>query len=730
MSSGSTFGTFEIGRRAIHVQQRGAHVTGQNIANANTEGYSRQMVNMKALVPPAVPGVATPPGYGVSVSDIVRIRSDFYGDQLRKSLTSQHYWEARRDTLTAIEITFQEPGDQSINAYLSEFFDAWQDLSINPESEAARIRLREQASTLTSIVADIDARLKDYRRDLHKELEANLEQINSIAREIADLNDKIVTFKALGQKSNELLDERDLRLEELSALIDVRAIEKDNGAVEVIAGGRIILHDHRHFPLELQEDDHTGETGVIDSAGNRILPQGGELKGNLESYNEIVPKYQEYLDRLVYGLVVEVNQLHRQGYGMDGSTGTDFFAPWGSPMPGDIIIDPHSLELGADEQTNITALAMSDDSLHQLFNGNYAIETVAGYDADSRLLQDQHGEQAGPVYSQNGHRLLEEVTILGGGEDINASIAFEVSGIDGEDLFLRYEYRHLTREGEVQHVTGIKRFTAGDENIFSMAGSELELALQMEDVGNFMIGDKFLVNTLAGGEGGGSYEAMVLKDTDGNEVFGAVLEEGAFQGTSSFSFFQLNPLTGEHRLAALDVTVDTLLTEPDSEAIPPRGVSAAFTVGPYEPQDMMTYIRGAAQSFQVSAEIRENLDRIAASSTWVDDDSPEPGNGHNALKIAALREKRALGAGSATFHEYLQGFIADLGVEGQESERMGQNMKNVAKSMRERQDSISSVSMDDEMLNLIQFQHAYNAAARFLNTFDRMLEVLIMEVGR
>jgi flagellar hook-associated protein 1 FlgK len=105
----STFGSFEIGRRALHAQQKGSEVTGQNIANANTEGYSRQSVLMKALVPPAAPGVETPPGYGVAISDITRMKSQFYSDQIMKSLTAQHYWGRMEETYGAVEVFSRNP---------------------------------------------------------------------------------------------------------------------------------------------------------------------------------------------------------------------------------------------------------------------------------------------------------------------------------------------------------------------------------------------------------------------------------------------------------------------------------------------------------------------------------------------------------------------------------------------------------------------------------------------
>lgn len=279
----STFGSIEIGRRAIHVMQKGAQVTGQNISNANTEGYSRQVMNLKALVPPAVAGVETPPGYGVDISAINRLRSLFYDNQIRQSLTARNYWSQLGETLTTLEVIFLEPGDTGINTYLGEFFEAWQEVSGNPESYAARVNLVEQAETLTGVIRGMYNRMEDLNRDLEKEINDSIAEINILAEQIADLNERIVFFRALGKNSNELLDERDLRLEELSRLIDVQVWEKPSGAVEVMAGGRVLLHDDLSFPLErvikLNEETLERELSIQNNFGSRLSIQGGEASG-------------------------------------------------------------------------------------------------------------------------------------------------------------------------------------------------------------------------------------------------------------------------------------------------------------------------------------------------------------------------------------------------------------------------------------------------------------------
>lgn len=461
-----TFGSFEIGRRALHVQQKGAKVAGQNIANANTEGYSRQVLQLEALVPPAVPGVVTPPGYGVAISQIDRITSRFYNHQLMQGLTAEHYWGRLGETLEGIETMFLEPGETGINTHLGEFFDAWQELSVNPESFAARVSLREQAQALTGVVRDVYTRLDELRFDLQKETEAVLTEVNTIAAEVASLNQKIVQLQALGKRSNEMLDQRDLRLQELSKHLNIRIIERANGSLEVQAGGSILIHDNYHYPLEIFSPAG-GQIGIRNYMGNVLEAGGGNLEALLESYNRVIPHYQEALDSLVYRLVDAVNRQHQAGVGLDGSTGNNFF----------------------------------------------------------------------------------------------------------------------------------------------------------------------------------------------------------------------QALPGQNRAAA---------------------------------------------SFSLHTDIRDNLSRIAAASL----PATGPGNGANALNIAGLRAELVMSSDTATFHDYYRSMIAGLGVEGREAARMHQAMQAATEGFRARQDAVAGVSLDDEMLSLVRFQHAYTAAARYLSTLDSMLELMLNELGR
>ena len=721
--SGSTFGSFEIGRRAIHVQQHGAHVTGQNIANANTEGYSRQIQHMKALIPAAVPGVQTPPGYGVEISDIDRIRSEFYDNQILTAINNRSYWGRLGETLGTIEAIFLEPGDLGINTALSDFFDAWQELSVNPESYAVRISLREQADTLISVVGGIYDRLDDLKADLEHEISATVDDINGLSREIAELNKSIIFMQAIGKKSNEMFDERDKRLQELSEILNIRIIQKDNGGVEVLAGGRILVQDDRYFKLhtkEITDEDALQDKLFIYNEMDSLLNiTGGKVKGLLQSYNDEVFAYQRSVDELVYSLVQQVNALHRDGNGLEGSVGVNFFEAWEDVMPGDIVIDQLSLALGADEEGNITGLNMGKwPDYNKLLNGNYNISTTivaAGGMDDSA--------EVAATYSLNSGPLVANVTV----EDdnaLNSSILFQVTKVGDDHVYVNYQIYHTDQAGNTTMGEGVKKLYTGGEaynegkNQLTYTskdadgnGLDMVLDLELHGIGNFSVGDKFVINTAAASIQG---DQTLSLTKEGSTVHKLVLAE--FDGkTNEIKFFQLDANSGEHRDVTFYVTIDELEDEPEA---------ASFSVGPYQPENMNEYIHRAVKKFRLSNEVRADLANIASA-----DNKGAVGDGANALSIARLRDTKVMQGDKATFQDFFRGMIAELGVTGREAERMTLAMGAVETRMREHQESVSGVSLDDEMLNLIQFQHSYNAAAKFLSTIDEMLETLIHNVG-
>jgi len=319
------FGSFEIGRKALRAQHKGMEVSGQNVANANTPGYSRQRTNLVSVESPIVANADMAPGDGVRVSHVERMYNEFYQAQVVNSGSYKAYWDMRRETSISAESIFMEPDDYGINKSLGEFFDTWQELSSSPEEAAVRSGLRENAVSLTASVEDVYERLEDMRLDKLDELDMRVGEANRVIDEIGELNDKLRFVDALDKDSNEMLDKLDLAIEELSELIDIQVYRKSSGAVDIFAGGQLIVQEDRAFHMELET---AGEEGVevVNHRGKALNLTAGRITGLTDAVNKDLPHIQEELDKVVEALVEEVNGLHREGFGLDKQEGgIDFF---------------------------------------------------------------------------------------------------------------------------------------------------------------------------------------------------------------------------------------------------------------------------------------------------------------------------------------------------------------------------------------------------------------------
>ena len=168
-----------------------------------------------------------------------------------------------------------------------------------------RMSLREQAISFTDAVQDTYLRLTDLQVGLKNELAKRVQEVNQLAAEAAAINEHIIFAGALGESPNALLDQLDLVLEQLSGLVDIRVYRKNSGAVEIFAGGRLLVQDQQHYALSLQAEG--GQLNLVSSRGLPLELRSGRLKGLLEAVNEIIPGLQEQLNEIVSCLVKELN---------------------------------------------------------------------------------------------------------------------------------------------------------------------------------------------------------------------------------------------------------------------------------------------------------------------------------------------------------------------------------------------------------------------------------------
>lgn len=326
----STFFGLNIAQKGIQTQQRALDITSHNIANANTEGYTRQEAIMASTRPVKVQGGYV--GTGVEITEYRRIRDQFLDVQLRTENKSLGEWDVKSDILGKLEIIFNEPTDSSLRKVMDEFWQSWQDLSKDPQSVAIRDTVMQWGVSLTEAFNHIDTQFTDLQKDINSGLSVKVDEINSIGRQISDINMQIIKAEADGSHANDLRDKRDLLIEQLSRIADVGVSEDEFGSVNVSIGGRNIVT--RNFTTEIKFTDNEVDatqaklTWVDPLTGleqGEVIVYGGELKGYVTMRDEVVTSLQDKIDNLVSAIAQELNDIHNTGYALDDNLGLDFF---------------------------------------------------------------------------------------------------------------------------------------------------------------------------------------------------------------------------------------------------------------------------------------------------------------------------------------------------------------------------------------------------------------------
>jgi flagellar hook-associated protein 1 FlgK len=322
-------GLLSIGRKALMAQQKGINVTGNNIANVNTPGYSRQRLNLSSDVPIMTGNGLM--GSGVTANKVERVYQRFLGVQINNETQSLGQWEAHKDALERVEMIFDESGGYGLNQVMSEFWNAWQDLTNNPSGSVERTVLVAKSEMLTATFSKNYEDLQKIQRDIDWNIEGAVEEINRLSENMVDLNQKIIQVESGGHMANDYRDQRDLVLKELSELIDINSFEDANGGVTVSVGsGQALVEGTHTYKLSTQAnaDGHQDVTW-LDSSGNTVIISNniskGKLKGWLAARDVEIDNSLNKLDTLAQNLMTEVNSLHATGYGLNGSTGNDFF---------------------------------------------------------------------------------------------------------------------------------------------------------------------------------------------------------------------------------------------------------------------------------------------------------------------------------------------------------------------------------------------------------------------
>jgi len=324
----SSFFGIEIAKKALFAQQRGLENVAHNVANANTEGYSRQKAVMEATFMKPY-GLTTAGagayqlGTGVKVSDIVRIRDDFADMQYRSENSSLGRWSVQADMLKQIEAVFNEPSDIGVSSVLTQFWQALEELSKNPEAIEIRETVKERAVTLVETINHTAIELKELMEDVNFNISVKVSEINTLARQIAALNSEIYQLEIRGVTAADLRDRRDFLLDQLSKLVDIRTYEDENGLFTVNVGGAILVKGYDTSPV-IFDSSNLDDLPIWQEYNLPLSMNSGELKGLLDLRDKI-SGYLESLRTFAQAFVESFNEIHKGGYDLYGEPGRDFF---------------------------------------------------------------------------------------------------------------------------------------------------------------------------------------------------------------------------------------------------------------------------------------------------------------------------------------------------------------------------------------------------------------------
>jgi flagellar hook-associated protein 1 FlgK len=323
------WGALDVGKRALLAQQRAIEVTGHNIANVNTPGYSRQRVLLETSDPVSMGTQLV--GTGVKDAGIQRLYDPFLRAQISSENQRMERWGAQKSGLERVEMVLDESTGYGLSQAMSEFWNAWQDLANNPAGSVERAALLAKSEIMTNMFNKINDDLAQIQNDIDIGIEGTIDEINPMAERIADLNQKIAEAERSGKEASDFRDKRDLLVKDLSSMIDIVHFENDDGMITVlISGGRPLVQQVAYWQLTTQLnasglkdvlwDDNSGSTVDISSEID-----AGKMKGLLYVRDTSIPDYLTRLNALASEIITEVNALHSTGYGLDESTGNDFF---------------------------------------------------------------------------------------------------------------------------------------------------------------------------------------------------------------------------------------------------------------------------------------------------------------------------------------------------------------------------------------------------------------------
>ena len=424
----STFSGLSTALSALVGQRRGLETTGENVANANTDGYTRQRTDLMAVGGgvPAIFSTWQGSGGGVTVAGVSRLRNAFLDSRQRSQHADGAFRADQQQVYGQVESLLAEPGDTGLQAQVGDLWASWHDVANAPGDLAARSALLQQATTVAATLNQSSTSLGTLWSTTRDQLDSLVSDVNSTSARVAELNQAVINSTQAGVPANELADQRDQLVVHLSELVGATATIQPNGGLTVSVGGstvvagstaRQIVSTGAHLlsgavanPVALQWTDNNSTVAVPSGQGASVL----------QTLNNILPTQSSGLDAVASSLAAAVNTPHAAGYDLNGNPGGTFFSGTTADAIAVAITDPTlvaaastpgaTLDGGnATVIADISTAAVGPDSTYRAMIANLAVTAQTANQRSAIQTSLTSGADAA-VTSESGVSLDEEMT--------------------------------------------------------------------------------------------------------------------------------------------------------------------------------------------------------------------------------------------------------------------------------------------------------------------------------
>ena len=386
----SLFGTMSVALQSLLVQQGALEVVANNIANANTPGYSREVPVLEES-PPILSG-NTMVGTGVTLQSVQSVRDNILDLRIDQETSQQSSLNSYVDSMNQAQALFNETQGTGLQTDLSNFFNSFQSLATDPTSSSLRQSVIIAGQNLANAFSQTSNNLATIQQGLDQSVTQTVQQVNQLTAQVANLNQQIQEVSNAGENPGSLEDQRDQALNNLSGLIDTAVIYSNNGTVSVTTtNGTLLVSGNQSNALSTQINSATGMNDVY-SQGTDITSSiaGGQLQGLISARDDSIPSAQSSLDNLAAGLISAVNTQQNDGYDLNGAKGADFFTPFTPSAAGSnagaaatmtvALTDPDQIAASSDGTTgdNSNATAMANLQNAPIISGQTAGDYYSG----------------------------------------------------------------------------------------------------------------------------------------------------------------------------------------------------------------------------------------------------------------------------------------------------------------------------------------------------------------